>query len=150
MKLPPGDEQNDAKEVADRAAEALSAATVKEADAKEFWDRAVEAEERFSASTDPTLRTASGSMKAPGGKDIAAEEKRKADESAVRSVVPKFNIVIDPEVSGEQVGKRPRLQAVSKEATKHLAEIQARPWIVEAFSPDRVGEVEAIHRSQTL
>ena len=81
LKLPPGDEQNDAKEVADRAAEALSAATVKEADAKEFWDRAVEAEERFSASTDPTLRTASGSMKAPGGKDIAAEEKRKADEA---------------------------------------------------------------------
>ena len=77
--LPPGDEQNDAKQLADHTAEQLSAATIKENNAKEFWDKAAEAEDRYLS--EPSTRTPSGSMKTSGSKDIAKEEQRKASEA---------------------------------------------------------------------
>jgi hypothetical protein len=77
--LPPGDEQNDAMQLADHTAEQLSAATIKENNAKEFWDKAAEAEDRYLS--EPSMRTPSGSMKTSGSKDIAKEEQRKANEA---------------------------------------------------------------------
>merc|ERR1719162_1330766 len=79
LALPIGDEQNDAKELADHTAEEFSAATIKENNAKEFWDKAAEAEDRYL--TEPSMRTPSGSMKTSGSKDIAKEEQRKASEA---------------------------------------------------------------------
>merc|ERR1719316_1718179 len=80
--LPPGDEQNDAMELADHTAAEVSAATIKENNAKEFWDKAVEAEKRYLS--EPSTRTPSGSMKTSGSKDIAKEEQRNAEETERR------------------------------------------------------------------
>ena len=102
--LPPGDEQNDAKELADHTAAELSDATIKENNAKEFWDKAAEAEDRFL--TEPTTRTPSGSMKTSGSKDIAKEEQRKKTESGKMAEDRQKEIDVEEKRKAKEASRR--------------------------------------------
>merc|ERR1719316_633321 len=105
--LPPGDEQNDAMELADHTAAEVSAATIKENNAKEFWDKAVEAEKRYLS--EPSTRKTSGS------KDIAKEEQRKADETAKMAAERKKEIDAEEKRKAEEAERREEERASQAE-----------------------------------
>ena len=145
--LPPGDEQNDAMELADHTAAEVSAATIKENNAKEFWDKAVEAEKRYLS--EPSTRTPSGSMKTSGSKDIAKEEQRKADETAKMAAERKKEIDAEEKRKAEEAERREEERASQAEGEagrkeKSLEEQDRKQHEIQEEEKRKVAEHEAM------